>query len=253
MLNEKVASFLISQLGPPLSPEERERLEREHAQVRIQLEALEREKREWADRQRLDRLSRKFEELYRDLKHGANRPPALTYSALTITDPDELVPRRIREYFDRIKLTFGTRLPRYNQLIEQYALAQRTAFQQHRVALLFPPVDPVDLQHPDCIKEMPPLWKATPRMGGRPPAVNVAKREQLILRNRKKSHQEICQILKQKRIPVPLLWRKANRGISPHDWPFYYAHHQDRRYTQRIHRIFSEVIRRHKIRSGQRR
>ncbi len=204
MPDEKTTPLLIGQLGPPLSPEKLEKLEREHAKVKTALEAIERGRQEKARCERIAHLKSKVRILIADLNRGTSQLPAISYSSVTIQDPDELALRRTREYFHRMRSKFGARRDGFIKLIGQYGLAQRAVFNKGLAVLLFPPLDPVDLHHPNCIEDMPHLWKATPRTGGRRRTPRNKRIEELKAHHTK--HHTIARTLTQEGHKPPSSW-----------------------------------------------
>jgi hypothetical protein len=176
-----------------------------------------------------------------ELRDGATKPRPLD---LTTASWEDARIEGCRRYFHRIKGRVSA--SKYAQLVDHFQRANRNVLDRlprlDQTFPLRPPMTRRDLDDPAFIKDMPVLDGFTPRTGGRRPSVDVAERDGLIRKCKRRSYTDlkICGALDAASMPVPAPWRKENPG-APAKWVYYYNHPHHERYRQRIHRLFSQV------------
>lgn len=170
-----------------------------------------------------------LKQLWTDLLRGRTQPRPVIHRQLSA---EELWIQRIKEYFHLLRRRVSPN--EFNEWVDHFAFAQCDSFTDGSTHLL----------EPQYVPDMPDLSIFTPRTGGHPPSpdLRVAEREEIIRRYKRmnKSNLEICGALDAVGLPVPTRWREQNRG-KPTRWVYYYSHHPDKKYSQRISRIFSEI------------
>ncbi len=207
-----------------LTPKQRlAQLEEEHRALRLKLKQT---------LQLIAHRRKLVQQVVEDVLSGRYKPPTLYQNP----SAEESWVRWVKKYFAvlRRKLHF----PKYKEYVTRFDRSQRASFDKGVPILLFPHQIKGMVADPSALP---------PRTGGRPSSPTVAKRTKIILKGRRagKSDLKICKDLDALPAtePDPLLirWRKTNPGILL-KWTDCYRHH-DQRYRDRIHRIFSETVR----------
>ena len=147
-----------------VSPEEERRRALKAVWVEVFLLAAKRQRKELL----LNGRRRLLQIFVKELKDGKMPLPNLGTSIFN----DTLTPERKwlmqwGEYFHRWRPLYRGRGVKWNRLIKTFADAQSVLFDKGVTDLHVPPIIESDLRHPLCIKDIPHLWEATPRIGGR--------------------------------------------------------------------------------------